>query len=336
MKEAMFYEKLKDGNVQCRLCAWNCKIPEGKTGYCRVRRNSNGKLYSMVYGKAVSVAIDPIEKKPLFHFAPGSKSLSIATVGCNFRCRFCQNWEISQEYGEIFGEDLTPGKIVEMAKDYNVPGIAYTYTEPTIFFEYAYDTMKLAKKEGLYNIWVSNGYTSPEVIKFMAKYLDAVNVDMKGNDEFYRKVCLTKGIQPVYDALKAYVKNGVWVEITNLIIPGYNDSDKDIKEMAKWILDNLGPDIPLHLSAFFPQYKLTNISQTPAKTLEKAADLVRKSGIHWVYVGNVYSHKGESTCCWKCGELLIKRIGFNILSFKTKCPKCGEKVPIKGEKWKGV
>ena len=331
-KEALFYKKLAGKNklVKCELCPWRCTIADGKTGYCHVRMNFDGVLRSLVYGLPVSIAIDPIEKKPLFHFAPGTRCLSIATVGCNLRCKFCQNYTISQEYGAINGEEMSPEEVVALAKSYGVEGLSYTYTEPTVFYEYALDIMKLAKKEGFYNMWVSNGYTNPEPIRRMAKYLDAVNVDLKGNDEFYRKVCGGIGIKPVFDALKAYVKNKVWVEVTNLIIPGYNDSDKEIANLAVWVRDNLGKATPLHFSAFHPQYKLTNAPATPAATLEKAVKIAKAKGMRWVYAGNVWGNRYESTWCWKCGSLVIKRAGFDVVSFWKKCGKCGEKVDLKG------
>lgn len=338
MKEAMFYRKLagkgdKGKNVKCELCPRFCVIADGKTGFCRTRKNEKGKLYSLVYGRPVSVAIDPIEKKPLFHFAPGTKCLSIASAGCNLRCKFCQNYTISQEYGKIEDtgtREMSPEEVVALAKRNNVDGMSYTYTEPTVFYEYALDIMKLAKKEGLYNTWVSNGYTNPGPIRTMAKYLDAVNVDLKGNDEFYRKVCGGVGINPVFEALKAYVKNGVWVEVTNLIIPGYNDSEKEIAKLVEWVRDNLGNRVPLHFSAFYPQYKLKNAPATPAATLEKAVKIARDKGVKWVYAGNVWGNKHESTWCWKCGSLLIRRAGFDVLYLERRCKKCGEKVDLKG------
>jgi pyruvate formate lyase activating enzyme len=332
MKEALFYEKKPDGKVDCTLCARYCKgIPEGKTGFCGVRKNVKGKLYSLVYGKACSIAVDPIEKKPLFHFAPGTECLSVATVGCNFKCLHCQNWEISQPSG-IFGEDIEPERIVETAKNRDVKGIAYTYTEPTIFYEYAYDTMKLASRAGLYNVWVSNGYTAPATIKQASKYLDAVNVDVKGNDEFYRRVCMAPGIQPVYDALLAYKKHKVFTEVTTLVIPGYNDNDKDIRTIVKWVHDNLGPDTPLHFSAFYPQHKLTDVPATPAKTLEKCYDIAKHEGMNWVYLGNVRSDH-ENTFCQKCGQVVVERSGYNTIYYGDRCAKCGAKVPIAGKKW---
>ncbi|MBN2331078.1 MAG: AmmeMemoRadiSam system radical SAM enzyme [Candidatus Aenigmarchaeota archaeon] len=334
MKEAMFYEAAKKETVNCRLCARRCKrIKPGKTGFCGVRKNVDGKLYSLVYGKACSAAADPIEKKPLFHFAPGTMCLSIATVGCNFRCLHCQNWEISQGYGEIDGKDLEPEKVVGLAKGQGMKGIAYTYTEPTVFYEYAYDTMRLARKAGLYNVWVSNGYTTPEAIKHMSKLLDAVNVDVKGNDEFYKKVCKTPGLQPVYDALLAYKEAGVWVEVTNLVIPGYNDNEKDIRGIVRWLHDNMGPDTPLHFSAFFPNFKLTNVGPTPPKTLEKAYGIAKDAGMRWVYLGNVPGSAYESTACPRCGKVIIKRIGYTIAKYGDRCKECGVKVPIAGAKW---
>ncbi len=332
MKEALFWDKAKGGKVDCRLCARRCKgIGDGRTGFCGVRKNVKGKLYSLVYGKACSVAVDPIEKKPLFHFAPGTDCLSISTVGCNFRCMHCQNWEISQPR-DIFGESIEPEKIVELAKSRDVKGIAYTYTEPTIFYEYAYDTMKLASKAGLYNVWVSNGYTTPEAIKHASKYLDAVNVDVKGNDGFYRKVCMAPGIKPVYDALLAYKKHGVWTEITTLVIPGYNDDRKEILKIVMWVRDNLGPDVPLHFSAFFPQHRLTGVPPTPLETLEKCHGIARKEGMNYVYLGNARTDK-ESTFCPKCGQVIIERSGYSTVYHGGKCLKCGTSVPIAGKKW---
>lgn len=331
MKEASFYEKAAEGKVNCLLCAQQCKgISDGKTGLCGVRKNVKGKLYSLVYGKACSVAVDPIEKKPLFHFAPGTQCLSIATVGCNFRCLHCQNWEISQP-AKVFGEDIEPERLVEMAKSQGLKGIAYTYTEPTVFYEYAYDTMKLAHKAGLYNVWVSNGYTSPDAIKEASKYLDAVNVDVKGNEEFYKKICMTKGIKPVFDALLEYRKRKVFTEVTTLVIPGYNDNDKDIRSVVKWVHDNLGPDVPMHFSAFYPTHKLRNASPTSLKTLEKCHEIARKEGMKWVYLGNVRSEKGNTIC--SCGETVIERSGYHTDFRDDKCPGCGKKVLIAGKKW---
>ena len=333
MKEAMFYKKSKGGGVDCSLCARCCRnIRDGCAGFCGVRKNEGGKLYSLVYGRACSVAVDPIEKKPLFHFAPGTMCLSLATVGCNLKCLHCQNWQISQEYGGVYGTDMPPEKIVEHAKRQGVKGISYTYTEPTIFYEYALDTMKLAKKAGLYNVWVSNGYTTPQAIKGMAKYLDAINVDIKGNDEFYRKVCMAPGIKPVYDALIEYKKAGVWIEITNLVIPGHNDKEKDVKAMVRWIKTKLGADTPLHFSAFYPNYKLRSAKPTPPETLEKCYEIAKKGGLRWIYLGNIRSGH-TSTFCRKCGEKVIDRYIHRVMSYADRCPKCGTEIPVAGKKW---
>jgi pyruvate formate lyase activating enzyme len=339
VKEAMFYRKIagKARAVKCELCPHYCTIADGRTGFCRVRKNEAGRLRSLVYGKPVSIAIDPIEKKPLFHFAPGSRCLSLATVGCNLRCKFCQNYSISQEYGsidELEQQEMSPEAVVALAKRNGVEGIAYTYTEPTVFYEYALGIMKIARKEGLYNVWVSNGYTNPLPIKRMAPYLDAVNVDLKGNDAYYKKVCAGIGIEPVFAALKAYVKNGVWLEVTNLIIPKLNDSEKTIAGLAGWIKANLGDRVPLHFSAFYPQYKMTDSRPTPASTLEKAVTIAKAKGLKWVYAGNVRD-KYESTWCWKCGSLVIRREGFDVIDFERACKKCGEKVDLKGMEWAG-
>ncbi len=334
MKEADFYQKLKDKKVRCLLCPRKCVIGDGERGFCMVRKNEKGKLYSLNYMRPCSVAVDPIEKKPLFHFAPGTQCVSISTVGCNLACRHCQNWQISREFGEITGEEVPPENYIRLAKDYGSPGFAYTYTEPTIFFEYALEIMKLAKKNGMYNVWVTNGYTSPEAVGKMAKYLDAVNVDIKGNDSFYRKVSMApQGIKPVLGSLKEYKRQGIWIEVTNLIIPMYNDSEKDIGELVGWVIKNLGKEVPLHFSAFFPSYKLRDAKPTPASALEAAVRIAREKGVKWTYAGNVRGNEHESTFCHKCGTKVIGRNGFEIVSYSDRCPKCGTPVLIKGKEW---
>jgi len=337
MKEAMFY-KIYDKDkktVQCHLCKRNCIIKENERGFCGVRENKKGKLYSLVFGKAVSIAIDPIEKKPFFHFAPSSRSLSIATVGCNFRCLHCQNYEISQP-SEIFGENVPPEKVVKIARERNVQGMSWTYTEPTVFYEYFYETAKICRSD-FYQTWVTNGFTGDEAIKKAVKFLDAVNVDYKGNDEFYRNIC-SAWLEPVREALVLYKKYGVWIEITNLVIPGYNDKEEIIKEMCNWIVENLGNEVPLHFSMYFPYYKL-QAQPTPFSTLEKAYNIAKKIGLDYVYIGNVRSDK-ENTYCPNCNELLIQRHGYFVekidLGKKGKgycCPNCGHKIPIAGMKW---
>ncbi|KPJ99806.1 MAG: radical SAM protein [Nitrospira bacterium SG8_35_4] len=327
MKEAMFYENL-DGKLRCRLCNHQCVIKAGKRGICSVRENREGKLYSLVYGRSVATAIDPIEKKPFFHFYPGSTAYSISTVGCNFRCLNCQNWEISQmpkgRDGRITGEELPPENIVANAKGTGCKSIAYTYTEPTIFFEYAYDTATLAHKEGIKNVFVTNGYTSTEAIKEIAPFLDAANVDLKGfSEDFYHKVCGSK-LQPVLDNIRLYKELAVWVEVTTLIIPGYSDDENQLKEIAGFI-KSVDENIPWHVSAFYPAFKLPDVPPTRRESLRMARDIGIKAGLRYVYEGNIPGEGGENTYCYRCGELLIKRYGFTILENKLvggKCPVC--------------
>lgn len=298
MKEALFYKHITEdskGKVQCELCPHNCIIAEGKTGVCGARKNIKGRLYSMVYGKLCSINIDPIEKKPLFHFAPGTQCLSICTVGCNLTCSFCQNSEISHPPGnEIFGRTTTPERIIDITKQQHLPGIAYTYTEPTISWEFYIEVMKLARKAGLYNVWVSNGYINPEPARKIAKHMDAINVDIKGDAKFYKQLCGVPDEQPIREALKIYKKAGVWIEVTNLIIPGFNDKPAQIEKLVEWIKTNLGPDTPLHFSRFYPHHKMPDVELTPTNTLDNAFEIAEKAGIKWVYVGNVPGHGHSS------------------------------------------
>jgi len=327
MKEAMFYEKLKDGLVRCQLCPHNCVIKPNMRGICGVRENINGKLYSLVYGKSISESIDPIEKKPLFHFLPGTKAFSIATIGCNFRCLFCQNFDISQApkpRKPIFGHELSPEDIVNLAKRYKCKSIAYTYTEPTIFYEYAYDIAKLARKEGIKNLWISNGFINQEPLKKIAKYLDAANIDLKGSDEFYKKI--TGGnLSPVLDTIKTLHNLGVWTEVTTLVIPGQNDSENDIKEIIKFIA-SVDKSMPWHISRFFPTYKMLDVPPTPIKKLKEIHDMGKNEGLKYVYMGNI-SEKSD-TICPKCGYHVIERNGYQTINHlkKGKCPKCGYKI----------
>lgn len=342
MREAMFYKKAGQG-VQCQLCSRKCIIQDSKTGYCGVRQNIKGKLYSLVYARPCSLEIDPIEKKPFFHFAIGSHSLSIATVGCNFSCLHCQNWEISQ-YPKIYGSgeieknfnEMRPEEIFGSASQSRVEGMSWTYTEPTIFFELFYDTAKTDKKKQFYQTWVSNGYTNPDVIKISSKFLDAVNIDYKGDDRFYREVC-NATLEPVREALKTYKKCGVWIELTNLLIPGYNDGKDVILEMVQWIRENLGKEVPLHFSAYYPAYKM-RAPPTSVKQLENAVKIADEY-LDYVYIGNV-RHERENTFCPKCKTLLIERFGFtvnkiNMIRKKDKffCPECNKEIPIAGAKW---
>jgi len=337
MKEAMVYEKLKGTDVRCHLCAHNCIISHGKRGICAVRENRDGILYSLVYGKVVASNIDPIEKKPLFHFLPGSSSFSIATAGCNFRCQHCQNYEISQFPRErkftIPGNDTTPEDIVNAALQNNCESISYTYTEPTIFFEFAYDCAKLAHEKGIKNVFVSNGYTGAEAAKLIAPYLDANNIDLKGSDVFYKKICGAR-LDPVRNTIKLMKELGVWVEVTTLIIPDHNDSDKDLNDIVDFIV-SVDPSIPWHVSRFHPTYLLTDKPPTPVETLKRAVNTGYQRGLKYIYTGNVPGEDGENTLCPSCKTVLIERYGFRVLKNLMRdntCPQC--KNPVAGV-WKG-
>jgi pyruvate formate lyase activating enzyme len=325
--EARFYEKLEGNVVQCRLCSQRCRIVEGNRGLCGVRENRGGTLYSLVYGKLASQAVDPIEKKPLFHVLPGSSTYSIATVGCNFRCSNCQNWEISQSpkpKNPIMGKEISPEETVKAAQRTGCDSIAYTYTEPIIFMEYAYDTAKLAIEKGMKNLFVTNGYITEEALKEIAPYLHAANVDLKSfNDEFYRENCGAR-LQPVLEAIKLHKKLGIWIEVTTLIIPTLNDSEENLFEIAKFIAD-VGVEIPWHVSGFYPAYQLLDLPPTPIETIRKAREIGLNAGLRYVYQGNVPG-EGENTYCYRCGELLIERFGCRIVKnrvVESACPHCG-------------
>ena len=328
MKEAMFYEREGDTEVRCGLCRFNCLIGDGARGICGARENRDGVLYSLVYGKLCAEHVDPIEKKPLFHVMPGSKSYSIATVGCNFRCRHCQNYTISQvpPHAPIRGAEYTPQQIVQRAVDSGCSSISYTYTEPTIFYEFAYDTARLARQAGLKNIFVTNGYISSEALAMIAPWLDAANIDLKGfSEDFYRDYVHAR-LSEVLDCIIEYRKQGIWIELTTLIIPGLNDSETELQGIAAFIVDNLGVDTPWHVSQFHPTYQLSDRPRTPVDTLRKARDIGRSAGLRYVYEGNVPGEGGENTCCPSCSALLIKRYGFAIDSCRIRdgaCPDCG-------------
>jgi len=327
----MLYEKKENKKVLCRLCSHNCQILRSKTGICGVRKNQDGVLQTLVYGQAAASAIDPIEKKPLYHFLPGTFSYSLATIGCNFKCGFCQNWQISQQdhSSDLSAKkvNLLPDEIIEKAKSANCASISYTYTEPTIFFEYAYDTARLAKSHNLKNIFVTNGYMSKDALKIINPYLDAANVDLKSfREEFYIKNCKAH-LGPVLETIKLMIQLGIWVEVTTLIIPGENDSQAELKDMANFIA-SVDINIPWHISRFHPDYRFLNYKSTPLKTLELAYNLAKEAGLRYVYLGNV-ADQNLCTHCYNCKKLLIERNYLSILKNnidKGNCPFCGEKI----------
>ena len=328
--EAYLYEPADGDRVKCKLCCHRCVIKEGGRGICGVRENRSGILHTLVYGRLIARHIDPIEKKPLFHFQPGSLSYSIATVGCNFRCLFCQNAEIAQmpaeRNGMIMGDTFSPEEVVKAAIKGDCRSISYTYTEPTIFFEFAYETAKLARKKGLRNVFVTNGYMTPEALRMISPYLDAANVDLKAfTDDFYKTRCGAR-ISHVKETLRNMKSLGIFVEVTTLLIPGLNDDEEELRDLAVFISESIGPETPWHISRFHPTYKLTDRPSTPVDTLVRAREIGFKAGLRYVYTGNVPGENGENTFCHRCGEMIIQRWGFNIGKYLIKdgcCAHCG-------------
>ncbi|RRQ20768.1 AmmeMemoRadiSam system radical SAM enzyme [Thiohalobacter thiocyanaticus] len=355
MHEARYYSQLSDGRVLCTLCPHDCHIPDGGRGACAVRYNRGGRLYTLVYDKVVSRAVEAVEKKPLFNFHPGSTAYSIGTVGCNMRCSFCQNWQISQWpkarlpktlvckvegetlcplleelEDEVPGEPVTPQGIVAAAMAAGATSIAYTYTEPTIFYELAYDTAVLARERGLKNIFVSNGFISEAPLRELAGVLDAANIDLKfSREESYRHISRAR-LEPILQAIRLYHELGVWVEVTTLVIPDVNDSDEELAEIARFI-HSVGADVPWHVSQFYPAWRMQDVAVTPVETLRRAARIGREAGLHYVYEGNVPGEQGENTNCHHCGALLIERYGFHLRRNRVRqgaCPDCG--TPVAG------
>ncbi|MBS3135929.1 AmmeMemoRadiSam system radical SAM enzyme [Candidatus Woesearchaeota archaeon] len=346
LHEAKLYEKLEEKKVKCTACKWYCTIPEGKTGLCSIRGNKDGKLYLLVYGKAAAVHIDPIEKKPLFHFMPGTDILSIGTYGCNFGCEFCQNWEISQttkhekmkdmsnQFSNVISminngsHDLPPKEVVELCERHRIKSIAFTYNEPSIWSEYAHDIMKEAKKKGIKGIYVSSGYETKEVMDYMRGFIDAINIDLKAfSEETYRKVCKTR-LSCVLDTIKEVSGKGIWIEITTLIIPTLNDSDEELEGIAKFIA-SVDKSIPWHVTSFHPDYKMRDKPNTPPKTLMRAHDIGKKMGLKYVYTGNIPGLKYENTYCPACKETIIMRHGMSVTENRLKegkCPLCKERI----------
>jgi len=323
-KLSPYFTSLDGGEIQCDLCPRRCRVPKGKRGFCRVRENREGKYYSLVYGNPCAVHLDPIEKKPFFHVLPASTSFSLATAGCNLQCKFCQNWEISQASPEdVYSHEIPPELVVKKAREMGARSVAYTYVEPTIFYEYMADIGLLVKKAGLLNVYHSNGFINPNPLRNLCKVLDAANIDLKGYTEaFYREMCSGE-LTPVLETLKILKQEKVHLEITNLVIPTKNDEMSTVKEMCLWVKNELGPDTPIHFSRFYPLYKLRNLPPTPVSTVEKARAVALSSGLEYVYIGNIPGHEGENTFCPKCKKVIIQRTGYMIGETHMKGGKCG-------------
>jgi pyruvate formate lyase activating enzyme len=327
-KRMQYYKKVEGKeSIVCLLCRHACKLKEGQTGICGVNQNKEGALKTLVYGHPIALNVDPVEKKPLYHLLPGSKVLSFGTVGCNFKCPFCQNWDISQT--NIINEsiEVSPEQMVELAIKEGASAIAYTYNEPTIFYPYAKDIGLLAKEKGLKNIFVSNGFETPEIIEDMATWVDAANIDLKSWDESYYKKVLKGGLEAVKDTLRRMVKAGIWVEVTTLLIEGDNDSDEALTQMASFIADDLGVDVPWHLSAFYPNYKMSEHQATGIATLQRAEQIGKKAGLKHIYLGNVPI--AGNTYCPECDTLLIDRTGYNVTTNRLqdgRCPHCSKSI----------
>jgi len=328
-KEASYYKKLGEERVKCELCPHFCFLKDGETGKCKVRRNIEGVLYSLSYENPVSVAIDPIEKKPLYHFLPGTKSFSIGMAGCNLSCAHCQNWELSQSGYDKIALKIKSTEIIRDAQEHKCLSVSYTYSEPNVSYEYVLEISRLAREKGIRNVSVTNGFINLEPLNELCRSIQASNIDLKSiSDDFYRNVCGAK-LKPVLDSIKLMHKRGVWIEITNLIIPGLNDSEKEIKKLILWVKENLGVNVPLHFSAFYPTYKMLDLPKTTAEKLQEAREIAMKAGLNYVYTGNITDKEGNNTYCPKCRKLLIKRRGFNVLENsinKSRCPECQEKI----------
>jgi len=329
------YEPLSGGKIRCTACARYCVIPEGSHGFCFVRKNVGGRLVLLSYGRAAALQVDPVEKKPLSHFHPGSRVFSIGTVGCNWRCQYCQNAEISQER-EIVGRSLSPRAAVHAAQRYGCQGVTFTYNEPTIFAEYALDVMREARTEGLFANFVTNGYMTPEAVTALGPHLDAVSVDFKGSGEagFLRKYIAAKGPEPIYESMRGLKRHGVHVEVTDLIVPRVGESDEATRTLARYVRDELGPETPFHLLRFHPDYKMMDLPVTPIATLERLHAVAKAEGLEYVYLGNVWGHPLEHTYCPACGAVAVERYGFTIRSWnldrKNRCVACGHAIPIVG------
>lgn len=325
-REAAWYKKLDGKQVECLLCPRRCKVADQETGWCGVRTNYEGVYYTQVYGRVATIHSDPIEKKPLFHFLPSTETFSLSTVGCNFECLFCQNWELSQFRPEQVKAPygfVSPAKLVASAKKLGVKSIAFTYGEPVVFYEYVLDTARLSKRSGIPAVMITNGYIEPKPMDKLLEALSAVKVDFKAYDRaFYKKWCRGE-LDPVLKTMQRIRKKGVWLEMVHLTIPGLNDDREQTKALCGWVMDSLGPDVPLHFTRFHPTYKLTNINRTPPSTLQRQWEIAKKAGLHYVYTGNLPGHEGENTYCHHCNKRVIRRIGFSVVENKIKSGKCG-------------
>jgi pyruvate formate lyase activating enzyme len=329
--EAMFWEKLENNRVKCLLCPRECQVADVERGYCGVRENQGGKYQTLVYGPLCSANIDPIEKKPLFHYVPGTTAFSVATAGCNFECKFCQNWQISQFRPEqVESNPISPDRLVAACKGRRCPTIAYTYSEPVIFYEYMHDSAALARQQGIGSVMISNGYIQEKPLRQLCGQLTAVKIDFKAfTEKFYADVCSGE-LKPVLKTLETLRDIGIWFELVILIIPTLNDTAEEVQRMSKWVLEKLGPDVPMHFTRFQPTYRLTNLPQTPIATLERCRKVAMDAGVRYVYAGNVPTHPGENTYCHHCKEVLIERVGFRIAANRIKdgkCHKCGTAIP---------
>ncbi len=331
MHEAMFYEKLPNSRLQCHTCQWRCTIGVDKLGVCRMYQNKDGVLYNLNYAQVSSLAADPIEKKPLFHFFPGSLAFSLGTLGCNFHCKHCQNWEISSPETRVPWrrcQEIQPQSAIELAKRYQCDGIAWTYNEPGIWFEYTLDSAKLSKKNNLYTVYVTNGYLTPEALDTIGPYLDAWRVDIKGfSDAFYRDLAKVKRWREILEVTKrAKAKWNMHIEVITNIIPTMNDDDEQLEGIASWIRDELGELTPWHVTRFYPHHHMTHLPPTPVSTLEHAYDIGRKAGLKFIYTGNVPGHQNENTVCYSCGRLVVRRFGYQtevVGLEESKCKFCG-------------
>jgi pyruvate formate lyase activating enzyme len=331
MKKALQWKPLDGGKVACTLCGHGCVIPEGAQGLCRVRQNMGGALYALTYGRYSGVSPDPVEKKPLYHFMPGTRTLSFGSVGCNLRCHFCQNYEISNEWSLAQTRELDAGSLPAMVARQNCKSVSWTYNEPTMWYEFTLEASRLLRKEGIPSIYVTNGYMSEGALRELAPSLDAMNVDVKAfTEDFYRT--LTNGrLAKVLETCVLAKELGIWLELTNLVIPLKNDGDSELESFARWVVGSLGPDVPVHFSRFHPDYKMLDTRHTPVETLARASAIAKGAGLRYVYMGNIKTHDGENTRCSSCGELLIARMGYHVadkIKNGTACPRCGTEAAI--------